>query len=669
MANSKITIAFFTEPINGDYINFTRETFDEEDNVPQNEVFVPVRTKNGEVTVAVTIPPNMVGMQSAENFANSFNIDYNGSGLYTVNRVGNTVTIEFTNSDWKFIDWDTNNIDISGIIENGTTSTFELVSEEIVAAVDKCNFTKLDITANEPIKSLIVNGTKSTVDSPNVFKTISFIRGVQYSVQMEDVNGVVVEVGDYYYDFLNVDKLIVSVKQSVSGATVTASITDVFNLELEYSLDGITWQASNNFTGQAIGDYTMYVRDQFLCEITKDYTVDEFGTREPYVFLSKANSINFAKQEDIDGCAVFRNSENSLAYQGLNSFNYCQDILFQKCDKVMTQFKSMYSNPSVKVRSELGVETNILLVKQSNNLSRFQRMDCLYFRYGENLTAVYFEQGNYYDEFDAVTGTYTLNGNLPEFATVGQSVNVDGLGAFNILDTFFDDEVKKFVLIIDYNTVSEITETSKIESIYDILPFEIYDFEIDWSLFDVGLYDVLITNEDSNHDTVYLLSENIDIQDEHKQCLAIEYYNNNNRDIFYTYGQKNFIRIPFFEVVAIPKDFIDINIADESSEVVKSTVNDIDQFSFQELPTEMMRKLVIALSCENVFINGLGYVKDTQVESKNTERTNLYEVTARMLRDGRNISTVDGYSEENIIFDDNFDIPPFITDGTGFIKS
>ena len=55
------------------------------------------------------------------------------------------------------------------------------------------------------------------------------------------------------------------VNASASGGTGT----------LEYSIDGVNYFASGNFTGLTAGDYTMYVRDFNGCILTQDFTVSQ----------------------------------------------------------------------------------------------------------------------------------------------------------------------------------------------------------------------------------------------------------------------------------------------------------------------------------------------------------------------------------------------------------
>jgi len=83
----------------------------------------------------------------------------------------------------------------------------------------------------------------------------------------------------------------------------------------------------------------------------------------------------------------------------------------------------------------------------------------------------------------------------------------------------------------------------------------------------------------------------------------------------------------------------------------------------------MMRKTVIALSCENLFIQNVGYAKEGSVDSNNEGNTNIYELTATLIQKGKNYNTNRNGETADTFVEDTFNVPAFITDGTGFIKS
>jgi len=667
MANSKITITFGADADVADWLSFKYRLIGDTVETTLLETFVLNRVQNYQITAPPVI--SLDGTDSATRYVDAFNIDYNGFSAFTVSRVANEVTIQFTSDLYEFLDFQTNFPSITSIIENFTPSTFSLVSAITSASVtDVCGKYQLDVTATEPIKSLIINGQTVTVDTPNVLKTIGLTRAVPFTISMVDVSDLVVYVGDFLFGLLDSGNIVVNAVNSLIGATVTVNITNVDNLVLEYSLDNVNWQDSNIFTGQGLGTKFLYVRDQFGCVKSKEYTVTELGSREPFFRISKANSINFSKKEVWDGCTIFKNDENTLDCQGLSEKLYRTDNLFQTCDTTIIQFKSNYETNSAVLRDSDGNDTVLSVVKKSLNLNRFQSLDAKYYKYRDGKLGVYFESGNKYDEFGSIIGTYTLNGNLPEFAIIGQFITINTLGTFQIKDILTDDSINKRIIVVDYSYNGLVTDT-KVQSIYDILDYEVYEFGIDWSLFTIGKYNVVITATDSINGIEIHNSERISLATEHKNTLAISYSNNNNRDIFYKYGIVNFIRVPYIRFVPKQQDDNEISITDDNSVVVESSVYEKNEIKFDVISNSLMRKLVVALSCENLFVNGVGYVKDGNIDTENIDNTNLHEVTATLIK--TNISYTNFKQGQTGIDSGSatFEAPQIITTGTNFIKA
>jgi hypothetical protein len=120
---------------------------------------------------------------------------------------------------------------------------------------------------------------------------------------------------------------------------------------------------------------------------------------------------------------------------------------------------------------------------------------------------------------------------------------------------------------------------------------------------------------------------------------------------------------------AIPKDDIEINITDDGTDVIKSAVHEADEFSFDGVSETLMRKIIIALSSENVFINNIGYAKDGGVSVANESTTNSYFVTATMIKKGVNYTGNRNGEAERLLDDAGFNIPAFIIGNGGFIKT
>lgn len=675
MAGAKLIITFLRDAFVGEYISFDITKIDTATTVNCIETFVEGDPRTNAFTIPV-IDNLGGGTTTTALYRYYIAIDY--SFFYVTTLSPNTIQIEAINKYFEF-----SNVLFEGddLIEyqiiNLTPATFLLTDVVTSAADDVCGDVKLSLDTTELIKKIKLNGVQIETNNFSKPYLIDLKRGIINNLILENADGQLISYPPSYvliFASFSVSNIKVDIKNKLNGgATVTINvfssvyINTIGNLTFEYSLNNIDWQVSNIFTGQAPGDYTAYVRDQYGCKKQVDYVVDSFGTRLPFFFLSKANGINFSEQVDFDDINIFKNDENTLSFQSLSNVKYCEPILYNIGDKPIIQFKSNYNNITAVLRKEDLTEVNLIINKRTSNLNRYESMDAVYYKYDVGLLGIYFENGKTYDKFGFENGQYDLSGNLPDFAIIGQYIGLKDLGYFEIIDVLYDYNIGKKSIIINY-LYDGIPVSTIIESIYNLLPYEIYEFEIDFSDFEVGLVDVLLTNSDEANGTIYHLSENIYLKHNHEETLHIKYYNENNRDIFYKYGIQHFIRVLFSNITGGIKDDSEINEGDLTVSLNNSSVREVNTFLFTDLTTERMRTLSIALSCKNVFINGCGYVK-LELSHNPIDGTNLHDLEAKMIKTNINYNNNRqgqiGVDEDYV----SFNIPSLIKSGNGFIKS
>jgi len=649
MANSKIVITFNAEATVGDVIQVKRRKINDPLTFSiDGETFIATtRTQNGYIAVATAsgYPGYVIGHNTAYNFAYYFNLDYNAYGLYAITPpdsiATNIVEILCTNDEWEFYDFVGGDFS-TAVTTNFVPSTYKIDSTTFgISAINPCTSYKINLVTSEPTVRYYLNDVMYEAAYGTSF-SIELLRGVPNYLRLQDVNySTVYSIAGHSLSALSSDNIGINIIQSLTGATVTINVAFATGLILQYSLDGITWQSSNVFTGQAVGNYTIYVKDDYNCTKTKDYTVYARGERVPYLYISGANSIGFKEQLAWDNYEVFKNDENTLVFQGDENLKDCSIVLFQTGDITRVQVKSNYSTVEAFLRKEDLSEVGLVLEKMSNNLDRFARMDATYYKYKTGKVGIFFDTGWTYTNAGVQIEEYTLNGNLPDLAALGNLISVDGLGIFEIKDVIYDEAITKKVIVIDYTYEGDYTPT-KVEAIYDLLPFEVYELEIDWSEYGEGTYDILLENTDLYNATRQHLSENIEIKTVHENTIAIKYFNRNNRDIFYKYGIQHFIRVPLISSKVVPKDDTEININDDNVVVSKSTVHEAREFTFDALTQDIMFKLVIALSCDYVFIQNIGYAKDGSVDVQNKDNTNVYILKATMIKKGVNYDVNSG---------------------------
>jgi len=879
---SKLTIVFSGNPIALDYVEFTvRKKSDS--NVFKRHLMVwsdynpRIGTKYVPTTTSLLGVP---GEASASLYWFYLNVDYpNFPGI--ISRQDNVVLVTISQDD----EWDFDTVVASsGVVTatavNSSNTPVTLVSAVLSGGANPCTDISLSIEASEVLPTVRVNGnlvTESNASNPYI---TTFKRGIDFSLWLSKEGELQVALSypaQYYLivPTFGVNDINVQINASISGATVIVSVETIEHqrnvpLVFEYSLDdATTWVSQNIFTGQTAGTYTIQVRDQFGCQHSQDYIVLPFSQREPFLFISKTNSISFAKSEEFDYQNVFPTDENTLAHQSLTHTKFCDPILFNKSDSPKIQFKSNYGEVKVKLRKEDLTELEIPVVQVSSNLDRFMSLDCLFYKYTDTRVAIYFESGNTYDKVGAVIPgkEHALKGNLPNFGFKGMFVELGSHGTFEILDVLFDSNTNKKVLIIEFVFLGDYDNDGLsadiASSVFDMLPFEVYEFELDFTLLqlETGLYDVLIENEtihptdvnvigtnlllysndvnqtewvktnvllgasnklvsevtgtpqyhfihqrvlidgvpkeytfscyakadelrevslvmensigfasgtcyfnletgtinnspssqngflikdakitpyldgyyrlsitvetndstyvdckltmlDNSRNSAYIgdgvsgvlaknfqfqegdltiytestdelgvitepqilssvkhLSENIYIADNHEETVHIRYYNENNRDIFYKYGIEHTIRVPYLHIKPMMNDESNISIGDLTSTMTESKIHELNEFMFVDLVNSAMRKLAIALSCEKVFINGEGYIKNEGLAIENIPNSNLHTLLAIMLKTNINYNNNNGGQTGINVDESDLNIPAFIISENGFIKS
>lgn len=109
---------------------------------------------------------------------------------------------------------------------------------------------------------------------------------------------------------------------TVNNGTITASGTGGTGL-LEYSIDGVTYSASNSFTGLAPNTYTVYVKDAAGCIKTTTVTVDNASglTLTLSAVSSSCGNTGIITATAGGGVTPLQYNLNSGAYQASNVFS------------------------------------------------------------------------------------------------------------------------------------------------------------------------------------------------------------------------------------------------------------------------------------------------------------------------------------------------------------
>lgn len=614
------------------------------------------------------------GERAAINFVNAALLDIPAWFDLSVTRIGNEVTITASNIN-QFIEFSLTNI-VPGIssaasivfeIDNGVFAPFIIDSIGFSESLTPCSNVELNVETTE----LAVKILSPIVINPNTNNPFSFDiqRGQTFTLLIEDVNGLQISQIVQAPSILDPNNFQIQINNNPTGATIVINNTNIQGLTLEYSLDGSVWQTDNVFNSLPEDNYTLHVRDNYGCSFSKDFSVTASGIYLPYFNISKSNSLRFANRVTWRDSGNYKNDENTLSCEAdvKNAFKQIQ--LFQTSDVITTQFKSNYTTNTVKVIKADLSEVIVPVVKKSNNIGLTDSRDGRMYDLGNGKTGVYFTTGNVYDfNTGLVVGDpHYLNGTLPYWGKAGNYIKI--ASAWFLIESVIYDENKNSDVIVFSNNYTSPDALVIVGSQYNKFDYEIYEFTIDMLAYMDENIRVKIELTDPNFYTINLISELINVKVRQLKTVEIDYWNDDNTDVFYSTGIRHKIRVLLTKKAGISEDENEVLKTDSTAVTLSSQLYELDQFIFEPLTKELWRKLLIALSCKNVIIDEVGYVKtESGFESEGPlEKSNLYVLKAKMIKkSGSFKSTSDGNAE----FDySNVAIPGLIDIGNdGFMK-
>lgn len=667
VTKGKIEITFTRDAVAGEYVEFERVNNDTAQAILTRVTFVDGPRYSAK-ELPINAPTAIPGESEAIEFERFFNIDFNQAGIMNVSRDEEVITVEIAEG-WDFQNYDSD-VGATEVITPESGPDLVLVSADLqIHPTDPCDFVDIDIETSPQADEYLlgqlapdpvpITTNPFTVSIPRVLASRLVVRKDGYdsfiNVGLDDPS---FGFDKFYFNKIFQENIFIDiVPNQFEGATVTITVDYLTQLfpqpnvnALQYSLDNVVFTSSNVFTGQANGNYTVYIKDSWGCTVQKDYVVTGSGQRDPYFFISDANSVTFSKDEVWDGLqgGIHKHPNNTLALQEVGKkVLYDQRLFFTNQDVIRIQFKSNFENHNVTGQNCAGdlISLVVNVEQMSNNMNLFESLDAKLTNLGNGRSGLYFTSGNVYNESAVDIGNYELNGNLPDSAQLGVFVSITGHGVHEIIDTIYDRDLDKKLMVFDYEFT--LADADVIMSAhYDLLPYEVFEFEVDFSNAVIPITEQVmrlrIQSTDALFSEINHYSEYIDLIEPSAlnldEMVLIDYWNENNRDIFYLYGIAHSIRAEVHRIVSIIDDENENVKGDNSTYLTKSVIHDGIEVLFKECTYRMMRKLTLALSSEKMFINGEGYVKNDGLGVTPVEGTNLYNVTAQLLSTNKNFN-------------------------------
>lgn len=695
MDYSQITITFNTDLIEDRGLGFkTVATGPSLFNREFDFRWVNVRSGSGQVPIGLDTP--VPGEISATFFAKSFNIDFNSSDIFKVERTENVVVIKCTipgvnfqnaySADNYSSDPLVLNNEVTFNIENDVATVYEVTDLQILEATENPTCTHYKVSIETSVLTDSVYGTvlipTGNTDNPFTFE-LPRGQGFRIGALTEDaqatelLNQIIIRrSASEVPGVLNSSTVNLEILSSPSGTTVTVLSEQISGLVLEYSLDNLSWQQSNVFPGILDGDYNLFVRDNFGCSFQQDFTVDGNNIVDPYLYISKSMSLRFARRVNFSNCGPYKIDDNTLsseAFAADECLAYTEVQQLQTCDVITTQIKSNFDQLSAKVIKENGDEVVVPIFQKTNFIGLKDARDAILYDVGQGQTGIYFTSGNIYN-FDTEIDTgedHNLNGFLPEWGYyVGNFVNVSG-SWHEIKSIIYDESIESEVVIIDSVFSGGSPVTALVKSEFNRQKYDVFEFSIDMSAYEDQIIQVSVEATDANFENVSFLSEKIFIKERHEDTVEIKYRNNFNGDVFYKTGITNIIRLPIAYIGGDHDDEGTENSkGDERSTLISSLVYELNEFEFEPVTKEIYWKLIVALSHKFVSIDGVSYIKDGNIEKEGPlEDSNLYVVRARMLKTQAPYnSNVVGIETQIVDTDQTLEVPNLIlSDNDSFI--
>lgn len=386
---------------------------------------------------------------------------------------------------------------------------------------------------------------------------------------------------------------------------------------------GVGYQSLNKYSYPQAGLYVIQIKDTYGCIKQITYQANEPPVVSPTeipdeFYLSKANSLRYVEVVEHDNCAIYQTDENTFDkdIKGLD-INYEYNQRVKKCNDLKTQFKSnlaIHTAEYYNVTTKQGPFPMTIEKVQSNLLAQDVRF---YNRFDDEVYSyVYFEDGL-----------------LPWFYLVGSDVIINGDTRRIIGFTELEDQN---ALALKVSKLSGLINAGTVNYVYNKQSYDVYEYNLPVTSNGLGCYYIVLKAE-KNSVVRTFQTPTFKVGDSFEQSLDIMYYSRTNTDMYYGSEIKNFLTLGYESRVPLVDAALEVVKADYTN-YLKSSFN-VEKFEikFEPLTLENMRKLVIALCHEKLFIDSTGYAVDT-IELETPEpTTNLYVVTAAMSKSNQNV--------------------------------
>ncbi len=607
------------------------------------EVFVDSRFAANRVEMPLSLPDTFV---MASNLVIAWNLDYaNWGGVNNAiaTQNANEVIITFLNPSWQVTSVTGDAIsggDVSFLVDNPP------IEEDVSIVLDSFT-TPGSNFCTEAVTNLIVEGgndlynvyelpsltqVKTSVSSPIALDTA---RGTNVNYRITDTTGFL--IGEI---LINTPRKIISEDISVvllnltSGTTLTINVVHINSdiLPLTYSLDDITYESENIFTGLAPNTYTIYVKDDWGCVSSTTVVVDGTTTiTETIAIISEINALHFALIEDGK-----KNYKNTLSCDELKPLTYPYFHRYILADIIPTQFKTNAKYINIYGIDGDGVQTPISEIQKTENTGLQAKSTSTYFNLGNGRSGIFFGVVDLLDyDTEAILESTNFGFTLPEWANEkGDIVLIEGIGEIQVDSVGYSDLYQAFVL--EFNiTYTGVAVEKIISAIYNLQPYEVYEFNTFMNAMPELFNIVIEFGVDSGNITHQFISEKIKRFEDNDRYFDIDYSDPENKGhMVYQTGISHKIRLEGIQDYLGEQETEGYN-GDTDFFVTDNTVFRSIRYTFFRLSSEMLHKLRLIFPHKTLIINGISH-KIAEIPEIKTDINNNYKTFSITLKTGGN---------------------------------
>ncbi|QQV90899.1 structural protein [Polaribacter phage Freya_1] len=381
----------------------------------------------------------------------------------------------------------------------------------------------------------------------------------------------------------------------------------------------------------------------------------------PILYISKLNSISFAKREVSD----YKTDENTLSHEGRQLLSSHAIQYFQPTDVEPIQVLSNLEDIKGEIYKDNVLQDTINAVLKIKHLDTNVTLDCEIVDLDEsdNL-GIKFTEGNIYTASDNLTiiGTYSLNGFLPDFTRtstdiIGKTIEIDGEDCL-VVGLVYDEVVEAWCIEIESTTIT--TGVNIMSITYDVEKYNVYEIDFDFS--DYNNSDVfLLIKAENNTQTFYQVSERLKIGFQNR-LIEIRHKGESDKDVFYSTGIKHLLRLKYIKIIPYTSQESENQKNDNDVYLIDSQVNEGNEFTLESVPFNIYRRIVLALSQSVLFIDSIRYIIDGEVNLEDNDESNLVDISFQVIKAS---SSIDNTEFEQFLNDET--ISNFVFDNEAFV--